>query len=554
MTIPAGSTQAIGGVMRFLWDLLTRFAKTTGFLIILASLVCTAALFQQRQPVIEAVRYRESALLTERLRKLAELYALSQRAVLEFRGGVEFPSQYSAALVTPLFPSRFDSLKSFDEADAQLSRMGHGRESLKRSVLDRFDANASEIQEKLHTHAASLTPPVPPVPLQSLPPVSPFAAIYGEEVGGSRTTARKRSLEEAKEFLGTLLLSAENAENRKKLEDSIAELNSLTRLFPDLPPSPAAARVEDREITDAEKVAERLGRIRASVREAVASSWALDEMYDRTLETLEQERRNFVESDVRVRRASEELHLSMAVTLGSGMLLGVFFLLIGDWTQKASTEVIEYWAELFPDFNASPDDVYGAVKSAVLERQVPGLECTREFWHEGGAVSAKREYLRFARERTCFEICACPFGTGFFLSYRTSIKPLIVDPLGILLLLFSGALIFGALVAAFGLVWGGAILLLSLSLLAFALRTAIARGLGDLDRVFVRTPLIGPLYELFLRPVTYYRIDSQEMYLRAVRSAVEESFRSIFGQESINMTPTTVEPPVSKRLDRHSLG
>ena len=38
-------------------------------------------------------------------------------------------------------------------------------------------------------------------------------------------------------------------------------------------------------------------------------------------------------------------------------------------------------------------------------------------------------------------------------------------------------------------------------------------------------PLLGPPYEIFLRPITYYRIDSQAMYLRGRHHAGSPSFR-----------------------------
>ena len=148
------------------------------------------------------------------------------------------------------------------------------------------------------------------------------------------------------------------------------------------------------------------------------------------------------------------------------------------------------------------------------------MESKRVFWHEGGAISAQREYLTLTRERLVFEIGASQFGTGFFISFRSSEVPLTIDPLGIFLVLAAAGIFLLILVSIFGLMWGGVVLVFSISALLFAMRTAVARGLGDVDRVLMKTPLIAPLYELFLRPLTYYRIDSTAMYLKAVQDAV----------------------------------
>ena len=270
----------------------------------------------------------------------------------------------------------------------------------------------------------------------------------------------------------------------------------------------------------AEKVAARLAQMRAKVREAVLSSWALDEAYDRALQTAESEQNAFASSDYRVRQLSEMLYLQMAAAITAGFVVGMFFLLIGDWTKKSSTVVLDHWCELLKDFTASPGDIYEAVERSVEARQIPGLESKRVFWHEGGAISAKREYLTLTRERLVFEIGASQFGTGFFISFRSSEVPLTIDPLGIFLVLAAAGIFLLILVSIFGLMWGGVVLVFSISALLFAMRTAVARGLGDVDRVLMKTPLIAPLYELFLRPLTYYRIDSTAMYLKAVQDAV----------------------------------
>jgi hypothetical protein len=229
-------------------------------------------------------------------------------------------------------------------------------------------------------------------------------------------------------------------------------------------------------------------------------------------------------------------------------VFGLLFLLIGDWTQKSSTEVLFYSRELIEDFKASPKEVYDLVEKSIESRKVPGLESKRVFWHEGGALSSKREYLQLSRERLLFEICAAPFGTGFFVSFRTSVVPLVIDPLAIFLVLLILGLSLLALVSSFGLLWGGIILVFGLCTLIFTARTAIARGLADVDRVLMKTPLFAPLYEIFLRPITYYRIDSTQMYQIAVTSATSEAFEKIFGEQKVALLTKALSAPVMEGI------
>lgn len=557
MTYVRGSAKVTGVLFRFLWETLTRFAKTVGCLCFVAGIIVAASRYRDSLTAREALRYRESSLLSERLRRVDELYGKTQRTIMEFKGAAEFPAQYAAASFTPKFPTRIDSVEAFQKARTQLSQVSAAKEALKAFTFERFNSSTEEIRRKLLDYSSSISPspphPEPPAPPDLAPPASSNTGIFEEEMRSSSIKERQGALQKAREFLETLRASAENPENQQKLEGAIAELSVLSKLLPEEaaraePRSSAPAPPSPTEPTNAQKVAERLTQVQASVRAAVLSSWALDEAFDRALQTLDNEQQAFSRAGMLVNREKEQARLFMAIAIAAGTLSGMFFLLIGDWTQKASTEVLDYWCELVADCQASPKEVYDVVESAVRARQVPGLECTRELWHEGGAVSAKREYLRFARERLCFEICAAPFGTGFFVSYRAAMFPLIVDPLGILLLLFLVAATFGLLVGSFGLVWGGLILVLGLCALALVMRTAVARGLGELDRVFMKTPLLGPLYELFLRPLTYYRIDSQAMYVKAVQGAVAQSIESIFGDQGVRMTPGMVTPPVLEEL------
>jgi hypothetical protein len=394
-----------------------------------------------------------------------------------------------------------------------------------------------------------------PVSPNLSPQVSPKpdSGLYAH-VDRAEVEYRQSTLNDARQFLGDLSTSAENPENKKTLDDSITEVDAFAKLLPSRyedtsqPTPPTAA---PREPLNAENVAARIAEIRKGVCQAVLSSWALDEADDKATQAAGEEQGKFLASESQVKQLSGELRLQMALVITAGMALGVFFLLIGDWTQKSSTELMaDPWCQLIENVAASPSDVYATVEQSVAKRKVPGLEITREFWHEGGALSAKREYLRFARERLVFEICAAPFGTGFFLSFRAAVIPLVIDPLAIFCVLFLACAALSGLVYLFGLLWGAIILAFSSCVLIFLMRTALARGLANVDRVLMTTPLVGPLYELFLRHDTYYRLDTRAMYVQAVQNAVSEAFQSMFGDQGVNLLSATVSKPALENIYR----
>ena len=546
-------------IFRFIRHVLTRFAKTFGCFFLIAGLGVAGWFYQQKTPMIDSVRYRQSNLLAERLGNLESIYGDSQRMVIKFKGATDFPSEYAAAAFKPQFPQRYSSVKNFQDLQAQLSQVSGGKDAMKRFVTDHFETLLQEIQQKLIAHAASLAPP--PTPGSQPTPAAKLTfttdyGLYDSRINTSEVDTRKSSLDDAKQFLGVLQNSAESDENKKRLGDSIAEIDALVKLLPtNIEPvtvvQPVPYNPAPREPLNAEKVATRIAEIRKSVRQAIVSSWALDEADDRALKTAEEEQSKFLASEYRVRALTEELHLAMAMAITAGVVLGVFFLLIGDWTQKSSTELLTNpWCVLIQDCSASTQEVYEMVEKTIAARKIPDLEMSRVFWHEGGALSAKREYLQFSRERLVFEICAAPFGTGFFISFRTSMMPLIVDPLAIFLVLAvtGGALL--ALAQTFGLMWGGVILVFSFCVLVFLMRTALARGLANVDRVLMKTPLIAPLYEFFLRPLTYYRIDTTAMYLQAVQGVVSEVFQQIFGEQGAELLPNLIPPNVMEELYR----
>ncbi|MEI9966926.1 MAG: hypothetical protein WDN67_04880 [Candidatus Moraniibacteriota bacterium] len=544
-------------ILAFIRHVLCRFAKTFGCIFLVAGFAVAAWLYQLRVSMVEAARYHPSSLLEERLNRLQSTYGDSQRLVMQFKDAADFPANYSAASFKPNFPSQFSTAKDFQDLHAQLAQVSKGKDEMKRFLTDHVDFLLNDIQQKLLIHAASLASPAPQ-PQKAAPQVNnaPEFGLYDAQVAVSDIESRKSTLDDAKQYLGVIGSSAEDPDNKKTLADSIAEIDALAKLFPSPNPAaslpqPAPLAIDVKEPLNAEKAAARIAQIRSRIRRAVLSSWALDQAAGQAIQVADEEQAKFLAAEFRAKQLNEELRIQMALAVTAGMALGVFFLLIGDWTQKSSTELLaDPWCQLIENFNASPKDVYAAVEKSVAARNIPGLETTHEFWHEGGAISAQREYLCFARERLVFEICAAPFGTGFFLSFRAAVVPLIIDPLAIFCFLIVVGAALGALVSVLGLVWGPIILVFALCVLLYLLRALIARGLADVDRFLMKTPLLGPLYELFLRHDTYYRLDTRAMYVQAVQNAVSEAFHSMFGDQKVDLLPGTVSKPVLEAIYR----
>jgi hypothetical protein len=130
--------------------------------------------------------------------------------------------------------------------------------------------------------------------------------------------------------------------------------------------------------------------------------------------------------------------------------------------------ILSHWNAMIEGLVASPKEFFQSVEAAVENKSVPGTKHSRVDWREGGIISAKREYLRIKRKDLAFDICGAPFGNGFFVSW-----------------------------------W-----------------------LGEVPSYFVQlalgVPIIGPLFSRFIKPTTYYQLDTASMFQSLIHSAVLE--------------------------------
>jgi hypothetical protein len=85
-------------------------------------------------------------------------------------------------------------------------------------------------------------------------------------------------------------------------------------------------------------------------------------------------------------------------------------------------------------------------------------------------------------------------------------------------LIFVGYLaVIGIVADQFGIVQGPLLLAL---LVPVVLAIVGQLGKPEADDFILQLPLIGPLYERIFRPITYYRIDTSQMFQPSVQAAV----------------------------------
>lgn len=128
---------------------------------------------------------------------------------------------------------------------------------------------------------------------------------------------------------------------------------------------------------------------------------------------------------------------------------------------------------MIPGMDQSTQDFYALVERALGELNLKNLRIERINLAEGGIFSAKREYLQVRRDDQVFHVCAAPFGPSFFISW-----------------------------------WLG----------------SIEKGLWALIGTW---PFVGPLIQRFLKPMTYFKIDTALIFQSLTHGAVMEALDSL---------------------------
>ncbi len=222
---------------------------------------------------------------------------------------------------------------------------------------------------------------------------------------------------------------------------------------------------------------------------------------------------------------------------------------------RKKADVLSHWYVLVENFKLSSQDFYNEIETALKEREVPGLGFSKVEFSEGGLLSANRIYLRMVRERLVFDVCAAPFGTGFFFSCRFAEIPAVITVWQLIVVfagLFLGAIlsffILSKLLGVLGLVLFPFALIVGLFLMIYVMRNAVSMGLRDLDASLIKSPVLGPIYENWFRKETYYRHDTRLMYCDTVNSIVKTRVEETTGSKGIKLVRFNEFNPVLSDL------
>jgi len=211
--------------------------------------------------------------------------------------------------------------------------------------------------------------------------------------------------------------------------------------------------------------------------------------------------------------------------------------------------VISHWHHPIEKFQTSTMEFYAAVAAALQPRQIPDYSVSRVDWREGGVLTARREYLRIKRGKLAFDLCAAPFGTGFFFSWWLAELPPTHALLWAILILIAGFGIFGVCVSQFGIagIFVGPLVIVGVVfLLGYLLREG---QLGaDAEEAILAIPFFGALYEKLFKPSTYYKVDTTLMFQSVVHTAVLEVVEQLLSTKGARPLTELERKPIMREF------
>jgi hypothetical protein len=79
--------------------------------------------------------------------------------------------------------------------------------------------------------------------------------------------------------------------------------------------------------------------------------------------------------------------------------------------------VHSHWSHLFDDFNYSTQAFYDEIENLIEKRKIPKITIRHVELSVNAYSMDRRDYLRIKMDEYIFDICAAPYGTGFFVSW-----------------------------------------------------------------------------------------------------------------------------------------
>jgi hypothetical protein len=213
-----------------------------------------------------------------------------------------------------------------------------------------------------------------------------------------------------------------------------------------------------------------------------------------------------------------------------------------------NNRLLSYWSKLFDQFLCSPQEFYQGIEAILKSREVPDLNGGYIQLKEGNMFSRKRLYLQMRRERLVFEICAAPFGTGYFVSSRLFDRRKQATWLDYLIMfvLLIGFMMVSSLL--FDLIIMTVLVGFIFTTFWSFMRLAASPTMKWLDEFLFILPCIGPIYESLFHPLTYFREDQNNMYRQVVHEAVMATVDQVTKEVGIKPLSSEERKPTIREL------
>jgi hypothetical protein len=131
-----------------------------------------------------------------------------------------------------------------------------------------------------------------------------------------------------------------------------------------------------------------------------------------------------------------------------------------------------------------------------------------------------------------------PFFPWWFAELKPSLPSIVT-----VLIVLGYVVVLGWFVQAVGMFKGPVLLVFLVPLILFLMSRM---GNQDADDFILQLPLIGWLYERLFHPMTYYRIDTSEMFQQSVQNAVKEVVNQMVVGGGLRALTELEEKPVMR--------
>ncbi len=152
------------------------------------------------------------------------------------------------------------------------------------------------------------------------------------------------------------------------------------------------------------------------------------------------------------------------------------------------------WNTVIDKFSFSSKEFYELLRKELLSNGINNLDVKFVFLKEGNAFSSRRTYLRAVWKDYQYDICAAPFGNGFFVSwwllYKNSIGLIIIS----------------------------------------------------------KIPFIGKWLAEKLYPITYYKIDTASMFMTYAQASVLKVIEDITNDKGVRSLSESERKPVLNNI------